>query len=102
MANYQITYWRDIPSMVTAQEGRRNRARVELSSRFQVAIDEAAMRSGLAGTETYLDQWRKSEWQGRTGSPQDVADAVAAEIEGDYPPSRIRDMLVELDRAADL
>lgn len=97
MAKYQITYWREIPSMVTAQEGRRNRARVELSSRFQVAIDEVAMRAGLAGTEAYLDQWRKGKWQERAGSPQEVADGVAAEVEAGYPPSRIRDMLDELD-----
>ena len=93
MTTYQITYWRDIPSMVTAQEGRRNRARVELSSRFQVAIDEAAMRTGLSGTDAYMEKWHKGAWQERDGSPQEVAEAVAAELELEFPASRIRDML---------
>ncbi len=90
MAKYQITYWRNIPSMVTAQEGRRDRARVELSHRFQIAIDDAAMRSGLAGTDAYLSEWRKSEWQEREGTPQDVADAVAAELESEYSEAKVR------------
>ena len=100
MAKYQITYWRDIPSMVTAQEGRRGRARVELSARFQVAIDEAAMRTGLTGTSAYMDHWRKGEWLVRDGEPQDVAEIVAAEVEQQYPASRIRDMLDELNENA--
>ena len=93
MAIYQITYWRDIPSMVTAQEGRRNRARVELPPRFQTAIDEAAMRIGLSGTDAYMEQWHKSEWRERDGSPEEVAEAVAAQLEEEFPASRIRDML---------
>lgn len=93
MAQYQITYWRDIPSMVTAQEGRRNRARVELPARFQVAIDEAAMRAGLAGTDAYMEQWHKSAWQDGNGSPEDVAAKIAQELEQTYTPSKIRDML---------
>ncbi len=48
MAEYQITYWRDLPSMVTAREGRRNTAKVELSQRFQDAIDRAARRAERA------------------------------------------------------
>ena len=95
MATYQITYWRNIPSMVTAQEGRRNRARVELSDRFQVAIDEAAMRSGLAGTDAYLSEWRKGEWQDQDGAPQDVADAIAAELETEYSEAKVRELVNE-------
>lgn len=93
MAEYQITYWQEIPSMVTAREGRRNRASVELSQRFQVAIDEAAMRAGMTGTDAYLDQWRRSDWQDQEGTPEEVAAAVAAEIEAEYSPERIREML---------
>ena len=96
MADVQITYWRDIPSLVTAQEGRRNRHRVELSARFQVAIDEAAMRLELIGTDAYLQQWRKGDWQQQEGDPVSVAEAVAAEIERDYPPARLRELLAAL------
>lgn len=93
MAEYQITYWRDIPSMVTAREGRRNTFKVELPARFQVAIDEAAMRLNLTGTDAYIDAWRRSPWLERAGAMDEVAQAVAAEVEGDYPPERVREML---------
>lgn len=79
--------------MVTAREGRRNKSKVELPQRFQVAIDEAAMRANLIGTDAYLEEWRKDAWQPRDGTPEEVAEAVAAEIEESYSPARIREIL---------
>jgi hypothetical protein len=32
---------------------------VQLSGRFQEAIDAAAMRAGLIGTDAYLAEWRR-------------------------------------------
>lgn len=93
MTEYQITYWRDIPSLVTARQGRRNTAKIELPARFQVAIDEAAMRLNMTGTDAYLEQWQRSPWQERNGSIEEVAAAVAAELEAEYTPSRLRDLL---------
>ena len=90
MAEYQITYWRDIPAMVTAREGRRNKAKIELPQRFQVAIDEAAMRAGLIGDDAYMEQWQRNGWQGKEGTPQEVADSVGAAIEEEYDSAKIR------------
>ena len=53
-----VIWWRDIPAQVTAKAGRR-RAAVQLSERFQEAIDAAAMRAGLIGTDAYLEEWRR-------------------------------------------
>jgi 5-methyltetrahydrofolate--homocysteine methyltransferase len=96
MAEYQITYWRNIPSMVTAREGRRNTAKIELPARFQVAIDEAAMRLNMAGADAYLEQWRRTPWQERPGTVDEVAQAVAAELEAEYSPARLREILHNL------
>jgi hypothetical protein len=96
MAEYQITYWRDIPSMVTAREGRRNTAKKELAGRFQEAIDEAAMRLKLTGTDAYLEEWRRGAWAERAGTPEAVANAVAAELEAEYSPERMRALLSSL------
>ena len=79
MAEYRIIYWRDIPSMVTAREGATT-SKAVLPDRFQQAIDEAAMRLGLAESDAYLEQWRQGEWQARDGSPDEVAEAVASEL----------------------
>jgi cvfA/B/C family virulence factor len=53
-----VIWWRDIPAQVTAKEGRAT-ARLQLSDRFQEAIDAAAMRAGLIGTDAYLAEWRR-------------------------------------------
>lgn len=60
MANVTIVYWRDIPAQVIAKAGRKT-AKRQLPERFEQAIDRAAMRAGLTGTDAYLEQWRKSE-----------------------------------------
>jgi len=83
MADYTILYWRDIPSMVEAREGR-TKAKIQLSDRFQVLIDAVAMRRGLVGTDAYIEQWRRGEKQSRAGTADDVAAAVAAELEAQY------------------
>ncbi|MEZ4614115.1 MAG: virulence factor [Caldilineaceae bacterium] len=98
MAEYQITYWQEFPSMVTAREGRRNTAKVELDQRFQIAIDEAAMRLKLTGTDAYLEGWRRVGWQEREGTPETVAQAVAAELDAAYPPERLQAMVQNLAR----
>ncbi len=58
MAELTVIWWRDIPAQVTAKEARSRAAR-ELPPRFQEAIDAAAMRAGLIGTDTYLEEWRR-------------------------------------------
>ena len=55
-AELTIIRWRDIPAQVVAKRGRES-ARRELSPRFQVAIDRAAMYAGLFGTDEYLNEW---------------------------------------------
>ncbi|MBT3426282.1 MAG: hypothetical protein HOL98_12490 [Gammaproteobacteria bacterium] len=53
-----FVYWRDIPSQVIVQRGR-VRAKVLLSSRFQEAVDRAAMRAGKGSSDAYLSEWRR-------------------------------------------
>ncbi len=88
MATYQIVCWRDIPAQVKVKGGQ-TRASKQLTDRFQVAIDEAAMRAGLVGTDEYLAEWRNSEPQEREGEAEAVAAAVAAELEAAYTDERL-------------
>jgi len=88
MATCQIVYWRDIPAQVKVKAGRTRAAR-QLSERFQVAIDRAAMRSGMFNTDDYLAEWRTGEDQEREGEPETVAEALAAELEAAYPDARL-------------
>ncbi|UCC53397.1 MAG: virulence factor [Anaerolineaceae bacterium] len=92
MIKYQIVYWRDIPAQVKVKAGR-NRAGRPLSDRFAVAIDEAAMRAGLTGSDDYLTQWRNSEWREREGGLEEVVDALVVELEDAYPPARLHTLI---------
>jgi hypothetical protein len=59
MSKLQIIFWRDIPAQIIASEGR-EKVRRQLEPRFEAAIDLAAMRAGLRGTDDYLNQWRRT------------------------------------------
>jgi hypothetical protein len=87
MAEYRITYWHDIPSQVDAFYGP-ERIRVPLGQRFQALIDAAAMRDGVVGTDAYLEGWRAGPVISRAGTPREVAEAVAADLEAQF--DRIR------------
>lgn len=87
--SYQIVYWRAIPAQVKVKAGR-DRVSKPLSDRFQVAIDEAAMRAGMIGTDDYLAEWRTADPVEKDGDPESVAAAVVAELEAAYPDDRLR------------
>jgi hypothetical protein len=92
VAEFRVTYWRDLPSLVTAREGEHT-AKAALDARFMIAIDEAAMRLGATDSDAYLEGWRQSDWEERSGSPEDVVAAVSAELEGQYDPEAVQNLL---------
>ncbi len=73
MASLTIVYWRDIPAQVIAKRGR-EAAKVQLSERFETAIDRAAMRAGFTAADAYLGEWRR-------GQPIDCSEDLKAEVE---------------------
>ena len=83
MARYRIVHWRDIPSLVEAEDGSGSAPR-PLSPRFQELIDAVAMRAGAAESDAYLDGWGRGPEQERPGSALVVAEAVAGEIEATF------------------
>jgi hypothetical protein len=83
-----VTYWRDIPTMVVAKQGRAS-AKRELPLRFTEAIDMAAMRSGAAGTDDYLAEFRRSEPVECGSDLEAEVSAATAKIEADYDKDRL-------------
>ena len=83
MARYRIVHWKEIPSVVEAAEGDRT-ARRQLSQKFQDLIDALAMRENSTEGDAYLEGWDLGEWVKRDGSPDEVAGAVAAELEDGF------------------
>ena len=76
---------------MTATDGERT-ARVQLAERFQLAIDAAAMKAGLVGSEQYLDEWRRDTRS--CGEDLEGETAVEADrLEALHTPERVRALI---------
>jgi cvfA/B/C family virulence factor len=96
VADLTVIYWRDIPAQLTAADGATT-ARRELSDRFQKAIDAAAMKAGLVGSDDYLDAWRRETRP--CGDDLDAEiDAEAARLEAEFD----RETLLAVTRSGGL
>jgi hypothetical protein len=84
MASYQVLCWQEIPAQVRAED-ETGEVQIELPVRFQVMIDRVATERGQIGTDEYLEGWAWSEEKQREGTAQQVAAAVAKELEEQYP-----------------
>jgi hypothetical protein len=71
MSSLIVISWRDIPAQVIVKKGR-EAAKVQLSHRFQEAVDRAAMRAGKGSSDAYLADWQRS-------APRPCGDDLAAE-----------------------
>ena len=98
MADVTIVYWRDIPAQVIVGSGRRG-TKVQLSERFEQAIDRAAMKAGARDTDAYLSEWRKAPAYAVDGEPDAVAKAEAARLEADYDAARLKTLIDNHGRA---
>ena len=75
-------------------KGRRG-AKAQLPERFEQAIDRAAMKTGAAGTDEYLAQWRKAAPYSveADGSDLELAQAEAARLDAEYDQGRIKTLI---------
>ncbi len=70
--------------MIEARDGHGTVTR-SLSDRFQALVDSVAMQLGLAESDAYLEAWARSTPAERAGTAEEVAEAVAADLEGRFP-----------------
>jgi hypothetical protein len=98
MPEVTLVFWRDIPAQVIVGKGRQG-AKVQLSERFEQAIDRAAMKAGARETDAYLAEWRKAVTGEIAGDPHEIARAEAARIEAEYDATRLRQLVDSHGRA---
>jgi hypothetical protein len=91
MPKLTTVYWRDIPAQVIAKERREN-SKLVLTERFAIAIDKAAMRAKMAGTDAYLEQWRQESVKCGDDLKASV-DAAAAKLEQAYDDDRLGELV---------
>ena len=83
MGAVSIISWRDIPAQVVVKRGRES-AKVQLSARFQEAVDRAAMRAGRGSSDAYLADWQRSAPRPCSDDIKAEAAAEAARLEQRY------------------
>jgi hypothetical protein len=82
--------------MVVARSGDET-VKVSLASRFQEAIDEAAMRLDAADADAYLNGWVRGDWTSVDGDPAEVAERISADLENSLDESALQAMLDKLN-----
>jgi hypothetical protein len=92
MPEVTVVYWRDIPAQVIVGKGRRG-SKVQLSERFEQAIDRCAMKIGAKDADAYLAEWRKAAPYEVDGDPDTIAAAEAARLEAEFDTARLRALI---------
>ena len=92
MASLTIIYWRDIPAQVVVKQGRTT-AKIQLSHRFQEAVDRAAMRAGRGSSDAYLADWKRSDPRPCGDDLNAEASAEAARIEAQYTDAELERLI---------
>ena len=98
MPDVTIVYWRDIPAQVIVGKGRRG-SKVQLSERFEQAIDRCAMKIGAKDADAYMAEWRKAPAYAVEGEPDAVAAAEAARLEAEFDAARLKALIATDGRA---
>ena len=92
MAAVTVVFWRDIPAQVIVGKGRRG-SKVQLTERFEQAIDRCAMKVGARDTDSYLAEWRKAAPYEVEGDPDQIARAEADRLEAEYDTARLKALI---------
>ncbi len=88
MAQYQVLYWKHIPSQVLAWEGEAKAKRM-MPDYFQAAIDAYAMKDGSTEMDAYLEGWQRGPVEERPGQPEEVLNAVVDELTKANPRQKL-------------
>jgi hypothetical protein len=88
MAQFQVMFWKHIPSQVMAWEGEEKAKRM-LPDYFQAAIDAYAMKDGSTDMDAYLEGWRRGPVEDREGTPDEVLNTVVEELTAANPRSKL-------------
>ena len=82
-----VIMWRDIPAQVNAQAGR-ERKQVQLSDKFQRAIDRAKRKAHIYTADEDIAQWRRISLP-LVGDLAEAAQREADRLDGEYSRQRL-------------
>ena len=82
-----VIMWRDIPAQVNAQAGR-ERKQVQLSDKFQRAVDRAKRKAHIYTADEDIAQWRRISLP-LVGDLAEAAQREADRLDGEYSRERL-------------
>ena len=82
-----VIMWRDIPAQVNAHAGR-ERKQVQLSDKFQRAIDRAKRKAHIYTADEDIAQWRRISLP-LVGDLAEAAQREADRLDGEYSRERL-------------
>ncbi len=92
MPKVTVVYWRDIPAQVIVGTGRRAE-KVQLSERFEQAIDRCAMKVGARDADAYLAEWRRAEPYEIEGEAAEIVASESARLEAEFTTDVIKKLI---------
>lgn len=81
-----IIKWRDIPTQVMIKKSRKEVEKAMLHNRFMEAVDRAAMRSGAADSDAYLNDWQSEVLEVGEGDMASLVAEKVSELEAAISP----------------
>jgi Virulence factor len=100
VAKLIVISWRDLPSQVVVKQGRET-VRLQLSARFQEAVDRAAMRAGKGSSDAYIADWKRSDPRACGNDLEAEASAEIARLEACYSDADLERLIRAKGLAAD-
>lgn len=85
-----IIKWRDIPTQVMIKKSRKEVEKAMLHKRFMEAVDMAAMRSGAADSDAYLNDWQNEVLEVGDGDMASLVADKVSELEAAIPPALLK------------
>ena len=82
-----VIMWRDMPAQVNAQAGR-ERKQVQLSDKFQRAVDRAKRKAHIYTADEDIAQWRRISLP-LVGDLAEAAQREADRLDGEYSRERL-------------
>jgi hypothetical protein len=81
---YKVLFWKDIPSMIEAEDTTGDVIMESMGERFEVLIDAKAMALGIKGGDAYTDAFLYGDESELPGDAESVVGQLKQKFESEF------------------
>jgi hypothetical protein len=89
MSDLTLLCWRDIPAQIIVGKGRKA-IKIQLSDKFEKAIDRCAMKANLKDTDSYLGDWKKLVFKHSESTDKEAAEKESGRLEQKFDAKTLK------------